>query len=214
MKKNIVIILVWCLTLVMSGCGGKIRYPTYYTLELPQTPRSAASDHQSLGTLAVRPFATPAYLRQGRIVYREAPNQVGFYDYHRWAADPGATITTVVIETFRSSGLFALVEPYDGHDKPEYLMTGRLERLDEIDYGGAVRVEAKISVQLMALRTGTTLWAGDATETSAVETRTVNSVVAAMGKAVHASIDQLMKNMYQKLAGAAAASSSVRASRP
>jgi uncharacterized lipoprotein YmbA len=202
------------LALLMLGCGGKIKYPTYYTLELPPPPSSAASDPRNLGTMAVRPFATPPYLRQGRIVYREAPNQVGFYEYQRWAADPGAAVTTALIETLRSSGLYSLVGPYDGHDKPEYLMTGQLERLDEIDYGGALRVEAKLSVQLMNLRTGTTSWVGDATETSTVETQTVNSVVAAMSKAAQACIDQLIASMQQKLAGAAPAASGVRASRP
>ncbi|WP_157467604.1 hypothetical protein [Edaphobacter aggregans] len=47
----------------------------------------------------------------------------------------GATVTTAVMEALRSSGSFSSVESYDGRDKPENLLTGRLERLDEIDYG-------------------------------------------------------------------------------
>jgi hypothetical protein len=33
-------------------------------------------------------------------------------------------------------------------------MSGRLERLEEIDYGGGVRVEAKLSAELLNLRSG------------------------------------------------------------
>ena len=56
--------------LSMAGCGGKIRYPNYYTLEIPPPPRPAMSDARLPVTLAVRRFETPPYLRQGRIVYR------------------------------------------------------------------------------------------------------------------------------------------------
>ena len=91
MRKDIVIASVLPLALVMTGCGGKIRYPQYYTLGVAPTPTPVAGDPPGIGTVAVSPFGTSAYLRQGRIVYREAPNQIAFYEYHRWAADPGAT---------------------------------------------------------------------------------------------------------------------------
>src|SRR2546422_2970065 len=84
--------------------------------------------------LAVRRFETPAYLRQGRIVYRETPEAVDFYEYHCWAAETGPTVTTALIDSIRSARLFSFVKPYDGEDKPDYLLTGRLERLDEVDY--------------------------------------------------------------------------------
>ncbi len=197
---KIKIFVIACLVLLTVSCIGKIRYPEYYTLELAPNPRAAAADPQRLGTLAVRPFVTPEYLRQGRIVYREAPDEVGFYEYHRWAADPGAAITTGVIETFRSSGLFSSVVPYDGHAKPEYLLSGRLERMDEIDYGGGVSVEVKLSAQVVNLRTGATLWGGDVAETSRVEKRTLESVVAEMSNAVQTAIDRLMADMARHLA--------------
>lgn len=214
MTRAIVNTCLSTLLLLTFGCGGKIRYPQYYTLELAPTPRPAAGDPHGIGTVAVSPFGTSAYLRQGRIAYRQAPNEIAFYEYHRWAADPGATVTTAAIESLRSSGLFSLVERYNVHDKPEYLMTGRLERLDEIDYGGAVRVEAKLSAQVVSLRAGETIWVGDAKGTSPVETRTVDSVVSAMSTAVQASIDQLAASMQQKLAGATPASPGLRSSAP
>jgi len=214
MTRTILNVCLLALAPLMLSCGGKIRYSQYYTLELAPTPRPAAGDPRGIGTVAVSPFGTSAYLRQGRIVYREAPNEIAFYEYHRWAADPGATVTTAMIETLRSSGPFSLVERYDIHDKSEYLMTGRLERLDEIDYGGGVRVEAKLSAQVVNLRTGSAVWVGDAAETSTVEPRTLNSVVAAMSTAVQSCIDQLTASMQQKLAGGAPASSVLRPPAP
>ena len=187
------------LTLLMAGCGGKILYPHYYALDIPPAPRQAVSDTRMPATLAVRRFETPPYLRQGRIVYRQAPAEIGFYDYHRWAADPAATVTTAVIDSLRSSRLFSFVKPYDGQSRQDYLMSGRLERLEEIDYGGSVRVEAKLSAELVDLRTDATVWTGDADETLEVETRNVNSVVVEMSHAVQKSIDRLVASLDQQL---------------
>jgi uncharacterized lipoprotein YmbA len=196
--------------LLMSGCAGKVRYPNYYTLATAPTKQPAANDeHQSVqtvasdahqsGTVAVRRFDTPAYLRQGRIVYRQTPEEVGFYDYHRWAADPGLVVTAGVIDSLRSSNLFAFVEPYDGHDSHDYVASGRLERLDEVDYSGGVQVEVKLSAQLVNARTGASVWAGAVTQTSSVNSRNVNSVVVAMSHATQAGIDQLVADMERQL---------------
>lgn len=188
------------LTLLLAGCGGKILYPKYYTLEIPPAPRPALSDLRGPATAAVRRFETPQYVRQGRIVYREAPGEIGFYDYHRWAADPGMTITAAMIDSLRSARLFQFVKPYDGQDKPDYLVSGRVQRLEEIDYGGGVHVEAKLSAELLNLHTGATVWTGDAAESLNVETRDVSSVVAQMSQAVQKSVDRLVASLREQSA--------------
>ena len=189
----------WIYALLMAGCGGKILYPHYYTLNLPAAPRSTATEPRLPATLAVRPFVIPAYLRQGRIVYRQAPAEIGFYEYHRWASDPAAMVTSAVIDSLRSSGLFSFVKAYDGQGQQDYLMSGRLEQLEEVDSAGAVRVTAKLSAELLDLRTGAMVWSGEGSETSEVETRNVNSVVVEMSHAVQKSIDRLVAGLNQRL---------------
>ncbi len=185
--------------LLMAGCGGKILYPKYYALEIPSAPKPTLSDPRLPATLAVRRFETPQYLRQGRIVYRQAPGEIGFYDYQRWAADPAVTVTTAMIDSLRSSRLFSFVTAYDGQDRPDFLMSGRLERLEEIDYGGGVRVESRLSAELVNLRNGATVWTGDGAETLSVDTRDVNSVVMEMSHAVQKSIDRLVSGLSEQL---------------
>src|SRR5262245_38035392 len=93
-----------CIAVVLiAGCAGKVRYPTYYTLQIAPTSKSASSASAMPVTVVVRRFETPAYLRQGRIVYRQAPETVEFYEYHRWAAEPGPTVTAGMIDTIRSA---------------------------------------------------------------------------------------------------------------
>ena len=187
------------MTLWMAGCGGKILYPRYYALDIPPAPSPAAADARLAATLAVRRFEALPYLRQGRIVYRPGPAEIGFYDYHRWAADPAATVTAAMIDLLRSSRLFSFVRPYDGQSQQDYFMSGRLERLEEIDSAGNVRVEARISAELFDLRTGETVWTGDADETSEVETHNINSVILEMTHAVQKSISRLVASLDQQL---------------
>ena len=79
---------------------------------------------------------------------------------------------------------FSLVGPYDLEQRPDYLLTGRAMRLDEIGYGGRVRVEARLSAELTNMRTGVVVWTRSANQISNVDTRNVNSVVTEMNTAV------------------------------
>jgi ABC-type uncharacterized transport system auxiliary subunit len=181
----------------MGGCGGKILYPHYYALDIPAAPSAVETGARAPATVAVRRFETPPYLRQGRIVYRPTATEIGFYEYHRWAADPAATVTAATIDSLRSRRLFAFVKPYDGQGGEDYLMSGRLERLEEIDSAGAVQVAVRLSADLVDVRTGATVWEGEDDETMAVEGRDVNSVVAGLSQAVQRSIERLVANLDQ-----------------
>jgi ABC-type uncharacterized transport system auxiliary subunit len=187
------------LTLSISGCG-RTRYPSYYKLSIAPALTPASGTHPPI-TVAVQQFETPAYLRQGRIVYSKAPGDIGFYEYHRWAVDPGAAVTTAVVESLRSDPLFSSAAPYKGQESVDYLLSGRLEKLEEVDYGGGVRVEAKLSAELMNLRTGSIVWTGDAAETSRVEGHDVNSVVIEMSHALQSGIDRLLTGMEHQVSG-------------
>lgn len=185
-------------TLLLAGCEGKILYPTYYALEMPPPPLNHAAQTRFAGTLAVRRFESTPYIRQKRIIYRPVPEEIGFYEYHRWVSDPAEMVTTAMIDSLRASGLFSSVKWYDGQEKQDYLIDGRLERLEETDYGGAVHVTAKLSAELVNLHTGTTEWTDDAAETLQVEERSVNSVVVELSHAVQKSIDRLIVSLDQK----------------
>jgi hypothetical protein len=60
-------------------------------------------------------------------------------------------------------------------------------------------MEARLQAELVNQRTGQTLWTGDVSETSEVDTRTVAAVVAAMSTWVSTGIDRLVTDMATHL---------------
>ncbi len=188
--------------LLLTGCASRVRYPDYYVLALAPSKEPPSNESPKLAAVAVQRFETPAYLRQGRIVYRQTPEEIGFYDYHRWASDPGQVVTSAVIDSVRSTGVFSIVEAHDGQGHTEYVLSGRLERLDEIDYNNVVKVEVRLSAQLVNRKTGAAVWTGDRTATANVSDRQVSSVVRAMDHATQDVIEQLVWAMTKQLATA------------
>jgi len=175
----------------LAGCGGGVKYPQYYTLNLPAPPDPPAPEGVH-ATLAVRQFRAPAYLRQGAVVYKTAPEQIGFYNYHRWAVDPREFVTNAVAEYLRASGKFSQVKMYDGRPDINYVVSGQLEKLDEIDYDGSVKVEVALSAQMTSLATGETVWTNAVSEVGEVSKRDVPAVVSEMNRTMERAIDKLL----------------------
>src|SRR5271168_1487737 len=148
MRRTVTTIVFSLVALViLASCGGRVRYPEYYTLNLPAPPDPPAAD-KTHASLAIREFRAPTYLRQGAIVYKTSPEQIDFYAYHRWAMDPRDFVTNSVIERLRASGAFARVQAYDGSRNVDYVLSGRLEKLEELDYQGSIKVQVAISAQM------------------------------------------------------------------
>lgn len=198
-KRMFLLAMVCACTLLIPGCG-RVKYPSYYTLSIAPALKPDVSGKHPPVTVAVQQFEIPEYLRQGRIVYSKAPGDIGFYQYHRWAVDPGAAVTTAIVDSLHSDPLFATAAPYQGSHSADYLLSGTLEKLEEVDYGAGVTVEAKLSAELMNLRTGSIVWSGNAAESSRVEGRDVNAVVAGMSRALESSIYRLLTEMEHQVA--------------
>ena len=195
MKRTLTTIVFSLTALVMlTSCGGRVRYPNYYTLNLPAPPDPPPAENVH-AAVAIREFRAPAYLKQGAIVYKPSPEQVSFYAYHRWAINPCEFVTNSVIERLRASGGFARVKPYDGRPDTEYVLSGRLEKLEEIDYEGGVKVEVAISAQMTNLATGATVWTNAVSEVGDVNKRDVPAVVSAMNRTMERAIEKLLSPM-------------------
>jgi ABC-type uncharacterized transport system auxiliary subunit len=194
--KRIATNSVFCLAalVILTGCGGKVRYPNYYTLNLPAPPDPPAAE-KAHASLAIREFRAPTYLRQGAIVYKASPEQIGFYAYHRWAIAPRDFVTNAIIERLRASGVFAHVQAYDGSRDVDYVLSGRLEKLEELDYQGSVKVQVAISAEMTSIATGAIVWSNAVSEIGDVNQREVPAVVSEMNRTMERAIEKLLSPM-------------------
>jgi len=192
MKKRLAMTVVAILAFViLAGCAGKVGRSNYYTLHLPAPPDPPAAENAHT-TVAVREFRAPAYLRQGAIVYKPSPEQIGFYAYHRWAVDPCDFVTDSIIDRLGATGTFSHVKRYDGQPDAEYVVSGRLEKLEEIDYEGGVKVEVAVSAQMTKLDTGTIVWSKAVSEVGVVNQHNVPTVVSEMSRTMERAIEKLL----------------------
>ena len=194
--------------LVLAGCGS-VRYPTTYVLNFPPpAPQPTASD-SALGPVAIREFQCPEYLCEGRIVYRSSPEEVAFYEYHRWATNPREAITQHVVEALRAQSLFRSVALHERGSEAAYVMSGNVERLEEVDQGRDVRVVCTISAQLLDTRTRSVVWSHSASETVQVEKRDIRGVVSSLSSAARTATDRLLKSMAEELPSTMARTSAI-----
>jgi ABC-type uncharacterized transport system auxiliary subunit len=192
MKKRLAMTVVAILAFViLAGCAGKVGRSNYYTLNLPAPPDPPAAENAHT-TVAVREFRAPAYLRQGAIVYKPSPEQIGFYAYHRWAVDPCDFVTDSIIDRLGATGTFSRVKHYDGQPDADYVVSGRLEKLEEIDYEGGVKVEVAVSAQMTKLDTGTIVWSKAVSEIGVVNQHNVPTVVSEMSRTMERAIEKLL----------------------
>ncbi len=190
-NRRIAVCFALATLIILVGCGGAAKYPNYYTFHV-QPPVDPPAQEGVRTTLAVREFRSPAYLRQGAIVYKTSPEQIGFYNYHRWAVDPREFLTNAVADHLRTSGNFAQVKLYDGRSDIDYVLSGRLEKLEELDYEGGVKVEVAISAQMVNLANGATVWTNSVSEVATVDKRDVPTVVAEMNRTMDRAIEKLL----------------------
>ena len=183
----------------LAGCTGKIRYPNYYVLNLPAPVSAANSPSPVLGSVAVREFAAPRFLREGPIAYRESPEQLDFYDYHRWAEDPRRMVTLAMVRELQARGLFRSVDMFDGRGSPDCLMTGAIDHLEEVDQGPQVSIEVALSARLINLSTGEVLWQGTSSKSVKLEQRSVPGIVAEMSREVSNAVKGLVSSMQNRV---------------
>jgi ABC-type uncharacterized transport system auxiliary subunit len=184
---------------LFSACG-KTRYPIKYILDYPQASARGKTPKQLPGTVLVREFRCSEYLCRGPIVFRPGPEEVGYYEYHRWAMNPRLPITHLTVEVLRAQSLFDCVAPYEKGTEPDFVFSGQIERFNEIDRGRDVAVECSISAALTDTRTGSVIWSDRASETLPVSERNVRGVVRALTQASQIAIDKLVQSMMNKLA--------------
>jgi hypothetical protein len=84
---------------------------------------------------------------------------------------------------------------YNGHPDIDYILTGKLEKLEELDYKAGVKVEVAMSAQITRVATGATVWSNAVSEVGTVSQSTVPGVVSQMNRTMDQAINKLLSTV-------------------
>ncbi len=173
----------------LSGCGGgKIPTTRYYTLNLA-APAPAPERLEFSGV--VMPFRAAGIIDRDRIVYRESREEVGFYEYHKWAENPRTEIADSLMKQLLARGSFASLTLFDGRAKGDYILRGSIERLEEIDYDPPVFTEVEIFLELVDSESAKVVWSAVAAKKEPITSSDVRAVVSGLSRAADQGISDL-----------------------
>jgi ABC-type uncharacterized transport system auxiliary subunit len=113
--------------------------------------------------------------------------------------NPRQAITQYVEAVLRARSLFKSVAGHEQGSEAAYVLSGNIERLEEVDQGRDVSTVCTISAQLLDTRTRSIVWTQTASETIGVEKRDMAGVVSSLSAVARTAVDRLLKSMTENL---------------
>jgi ABC-type uncharacterized transport system auxiliary subunit len=113
--------------------------------------------------------------------------------------NPRRAITQYLEEGLRAQSLFKSAGVTQRGVEAAYVLSGNIEKLEEVDQDRDVRAVCTISAQLLDTRTRSVVWSHTASQTIKVEKRDMAGVVSSLSAAARTAADRLVKSMMDEL---------------
>lgn len=178
--------------LILAGCGGKVPRTTYYTVELPAAPDALHTSYPA--RLLIARVNAPVMLRDDRILYHTGANEVGAYEYHRWAEPPATMVEVSLLRLLRQSGRYASVEEVGSKAAGEYLIHGRLYDFEEVD-ASAITGRVAMEFDLHDRKTGKVVWSHFYSHDEPASGDDVAAVVAALNRNLDRGLEEVVAGL-------------------
>jgi ABC-type uncharacterized transport system auxiliary subunit len=199
-REKAAALLLAIVALVLGACGAT-RPSKYYQLTIPgDTPAGQAADPAPAPvTLLVGNLFAPDLYREDRIVYSTAGEQMGTYEYERWAEPPAEMIQEVLLRELRSSGRYRAVFMHRSAMNGDFSIRGRLYDFKEVSENGMV-ARLKVDFEMRDLKNGATVWTHYYQHDEPVSGKNVAAVVAALDKNVQRCVSEVLTGLDQYFA--------------
>jgi ABC-type uncharacterized transport system auxiliary subunit len=191
-------IIVGVLTLcagIASGCGAA-RPSKYYQLTVPGDMAPAADPNPYPVTLLLGPLTSSHLYREDHIVYSSGGQNMGTYEYQRWAEPPTEMIDEVLFRELRASGRYRTVNSMRSNARGDYLLHGRLYDFKEIS-GNPLVARVAFELELKDTKTGATVWTHFYAHDEPVSGKDIAAVVAALDHNVQSGISEMKASLEQ-----------------
>jgi len=171
-------ILISLLVLGLSGCGAS-RPIKYYTVQVPAAP--APSTDTYAVSLLVASIGGPEMFKATPIAYRTGTNEVGTYQYSRWAEPPAEMVKGNLIRMLRASGNYQSVGALGSTAEGQFVIRGRLYEFEEVDSGG-IAGQVSMEFELYDRKSGKVVWTHSYSRSEPVESKSISAVVTALDR--------------------------------
>ena len=183
---------------LLAGCGAG-RPSKYYQLTVPANAASAEKADAVPVTLLLGGLMTSHLYREDRIVYGNGPEQLGTYEFERWAEPPAELIQGVLLRQLRASGRYRAVYYRRSNMKGDFAIRGRLYDFKELT-GSPLTARVTLELEMRDLNTGGTVWTHHYTHDEPVSGKDVPSVVAALDRNVQRAVSEVIASLDQYFA--------------
>lgn len=166
------------LAIVIGACGGKLPETRYYQLAAPTARAADPTDT----VVVVEPLETDSAYDDERMIYRQSPYRLDYYQYHRWVSSPGTMISDTLAESLAHTGRFRAIARELG-GAAAVVLGGRVIAIEEVDrtdhhWDGRLALE----LTLTDARTGEVLWSQQFDETEPLAAQTPEGLAAALSR--------------------------------
>src|SRR5579863_5900093 len=176
----------------LGGCGGSPPVIKYYTAELPAAPDAVRTAYPVM--LLVGRVTAPMILRDDRIMYRTGANEMGAYEYHRWAEPPALMLEVSLLRLLRQSGRYASVEEASSKVTGLFVVHGRLSDFEEVD-ASAVTARVTMEFELDDRKAGRTVWSHFYSHDEPVASDEIPDVVAALNRNLERGLEEVVAGL-------------------
>ena len=179
----------------LAGCGAA-RPSKYYQLTVPANAASAERADAVPVTLLLGGLMTSHLYREDRIVYGNGPEQLGTYEFERWAEPPAELIQGVLLRQLRASGRYRAVYYRRSNMKGDFAIRGRLYDFKELS-GAQLVARVTLELEMRDLSTGGTVWTHYYTHDEPVSGKDVRAVVAGLDRNVQRAVAEILASLDQ-----------------
>jgi len=180
---------------LLSGCRAT-RPSRYYQLTVPADAGAVEKADVLPATLLLGQLTTSHLYREDRIVYGNGAEQLGTYEYQRWAEPPAEMIQEVLLRELRSSGRYRAVHYRRSNMKGDFALRGNLYDFKEVD-GGQMSARVTLELEMRDLKSGATVWTHYYTHDEPASGKDVPALVAALDKNVQRGVKEVVESLDQ-----------------
>ena len=183
---------------LLNGCGAT-RPSKYYQLTVPPDAPAVERADTVPVSLLLGGLMTSHLYREDRIVYGNGPEQLGTYEYQRWAEPPAEMIQEVLLRHLRASGRYRAVHYRRSNMKGDFALRGHLYDFKELT-GSQVSARVTFDLEMRDLKNGATVWTHYYTHDEPTAGKDVPAVVAALDKNVQRAVQEIVESLDQYFA--------------